>query len=198
MGAESLAARIGCDPGLARELLALHRAAYPMFWRWSDAAVDYAYQHNLLHTVYGWPLHLGPEANPRSIRNFPMQANGAEMLRLACCLATERGIRVCAPVHDAVLIEAPADAIDAAVATMQAAMADASRFVLGGALTLRSEASVVDAPGRVLEERGRRLWELVQTVLGELVAGRAGAPAPGEMSTGAPPSHLLSLSSRVS
>ena len=36
-----------------------------------------------------------------------MQANGAEMLRLACCLATERGIEVCAPVHDAVLICAP-------------------------------------------------------------------------------------------
>ncbi len=25
----------------------------------------------------------GPDANPRSLANFPMQANGAEMLRLA-------------------------------------------------------------------------------------------------------------------
>ena len=38
-----------------------------------------------------------------------MQANGAEMLRLACCFATERGVRVCAPVHDAILIEAPGE-----------------------------------------------------------------------------------------
>ena len=36
-----------------------------------------------------------------------MQANGAEILRLACCYMIEAGIRVCAPVHDAVLIEAP-------------------------------------------------------------------------------------------
>ena len=57
-----------------------------------------------LHTVFGWHVHVGEQSNPRSLRNFPMQANGAEMLRLACCFATERGIEVCAPVHDAVLI----------------------------------------------------------------------------------------------
>ena len=53
--------------------------------------------------------------NPRSLRNFPMQANGAEMLRIACILGTERGIEVCAPVHDAVLIAAPVERIDAEV-----------------------------------------------------------------------------------
>jgi DNA polymerase-1 len=41
-----------------------------------------------------------------------MQGNGSEMLRLACCLATEAGIRVCAPVHDAILIEAPLEELD--------------------------------------------------------------------------------------
>jgi hypothetical protein len=32
----------------------------------------------------------------------------AGKLRLACCEATEKGIGVCCPVHDALLIEAPA------------------------------------------------------------------------------------------
>jgi hypothetical protein len=50
-----------------------------------------------------------------------MQANGAEMLRLACCLATERGIEVCAPVHDAILICAPLDRLDDDVAGMRGA-----------------------------------------------------------------------------
>ena len=61
-----------------------------------------------------------------------MQANGAEMLRLACCLATERGVEVCALVHDAVLICAPLDRLDADIAGMRAAMAEASRIVLKG------------------------------------------------------------------
>jgi hypothetical protein len=44
----------------------------------------------------------------------------AEMLRIACCLATERGVSVCAPVHDALVIEAPVDQIDDAVTTTRA------------------------------------------------------------------------------
>ena len=51
-----------------------------------------------------------------------MQANAAEMLRLACCLATERGLNVCAPVHDAILIEAPITSIDEHVAVLQSRM----------------------------------------------------------------------------
>ena len=68
------------------------------------AAVDTAMLGRPLHTVFGWRVHVGENSNPRALRNFPMQANGAEMLRIACCLTTERGIEVCAPVHDAVLI----------------------------------------------------------------------------------------------
>ena len=65
------------------------------------------------------------QENDRSLRNFPMQGNGAEMLRLACCPATERGIEVCAPVHDAVLICAPLDRLDTDVARMKDAMREA-------------------------------------------------------------------------
>ena len=42
MGDEALAQRIGQPPIRARELLRLHRETYRVFWRWSDAAVDYA------------------------------------------------------------------------------------------------------------------------------------------------------------
>ena len=83
MGPGGLATRIGKGIAAAQELLRLHRITYPRFWRWSDAAVDHAYLYNQLRTVFGWTLHLGPDTNPRSLRNFPMQANGAEMLRVA-------------------------------------------------------------------------------------------------------------------
>jgi DNA polymerase-1 len=96
-----------------------------------------------------------------------MQANGAEMLRLACCLATERGIRVCAPVHDAVLIEAPADQLEAHVEATQRAMAEASSIVLGG-FALRSDAKVVPYPERYRDERGTQMWRTVWDVLSEI------------------------------
>src|SRR5688572_33064372 len=107
----------------------------------------------LLRAAFGWALHVGPDANPRSLRNFPMQANGAEMLRLACCLATERGLAVCAPVHDAVLIEGPTAEIDEHVAALQACMREASRIVLGG-LELGSDAQIVRWPERYADKRG--------------------------------------------
>src|SRR5262249_47288069 len=132
MEAQSLALRIAQPPIVARSLLQAHHETYRQFWAWSDAAVDTAMLHGSLHTVFGWHVHVGEGANPRALRNFPMQANGAEMLRIACCLATERGIEVCAPVHDAVLICAPFDRLAADIDTMRSAMAEASRIVLDG------------------------------------------------------------------
>jgi integrase len=112
MGASTLAQSLAVSEASGRRLLELHRQTYPGFWRWSAAAIDQAMLRGRLWTVFGWQVHVGADSNPRSLANFPVQANGAEMLRLACCLATERGIRVCAPVHDALLVEAPTDCID--------------------------------------------------------------------------------------
>jgi len=167
MGADSLGHRIGQAPVVARELLRLHQQTYPDFWRWSDGAVHYAMLNGQLYTTFGWTIHGGPTTNARSLRNFPMQANGAEMLRLACCLATERGIRVCAPVHDALLIEAPLDDLDAAVATTQEAMAEASSIVLGG-FRLRSEAKLIRYPERYQDGRGTHMWNTVWGILNGL------------------------------
>jgi hypothetical protein len=93
-----------------------------------------------------------------------MQANGAEMLRLACCLATERGIEVCAPVHDAVLIAAPLDKIDTEVFRMEAVMKEASREVLAG-FELGSDSTVVRYPDRYMDERGKTMWDKVMALL---------------------------------
>ena len=93
-----------------------------------------------------------------------MQANGAEMLRLACCLATESGIEVVAPVHDAVMICAPFDRLDADIERTRAAMAEASRIVLDG-FELRTDASVVRYPDRYADKRGVVMWERVMGLL---------------------------------
>jgi DNA polymerase-1 len=170
MGAETLAARIDRPVSDAWHLLALHRRTYPKFWQWSDAAVDYALLHSRIDSIFGWRLHIGADANSRSIRNFPMQANGAEMLRVGCCLATERGIRVCWPIHDAILVEAPVDDLDETIRQAQRALADASAIVLGG-FRLRTDVKVIRFPDRYQDPRGAAMWEAVQAVLTELAPG---------------------------
>ena len=96
-----------------------------------------------------------------------MQANGAEMLRLACCLATERDIVVCAPVHDALLVAGSDTDIQDVVTATQAAMAEASRVVLAG-FELRSDVKIVHHPDRYMDPRGERMWETVTAIMANL------------------------------
>jgi hypothetical protein len=175
MGDESLARKLGVPNCRARQLLELHRRTYPRYWRWSDGVADEAMLTGRLRTVFGWHVFVGPDANPRSLRNFPMQANGAEMMRLAACLATERGIKVCCPVHDAFLIEAHDDEIDAEVARMQACMREASEVVLAG-FPLRSEKKIVRYPDRYSDPRGESMWRTVQRLLDGRDTPCTGAP----------------------
>jgi DNA polymerase family A len=171
MGANSLACRIGQPPVVARDLLRAHRETYRTFWRWSDAALDRAMLTGDLHTVFGWHIHVGENPNPRSLRNFPMQGNGSELLRLACCLATERGIEICAPVHDALLICAPLDRLDSDVAQMRATMAEASRIVLDG-FELGTDAHVVRYPDRYVDSRGTAMWDQVVGLIAKHTAAK--------------------------
>src|SRR5215203_5498184 len=169
MMAETLAGRLGISTIESRALLQKHRETYPQFCRWSQNSVDTAMSGTPLNTVFGWRYTVGPhlrraQANPRTVRNFPMQANGAEMLRIACCLATERGVRVCAPVHDAILIEAPADQIEAEVVRMGGYMAAASRIVLAG-FELRTDAEIIRYPDRYSDARGQAIWDRVMKLL---------------------------------
>ena len=172
MGERTLAQRIKRPVIFARDLLRAHREAYPLFWRWSDANVDAAMLIGGLQTVFGWRVHAGPNANPRSLRNFPMQANAAEMMRIAACLATERGLEVCAPVHDAFLICAPIERLDEDIATMRAAMAEASRLVLDG-FEVRTDVHVVSYPDRYMDARGVEMWGRVVKLITECGEERA-------------------------
>jgi DNA polymerase I len=164
MQARSLAYRTGVSEIEAQEILRRLAAAYPVYSEWAQQVVDAGLLGGRLSTVFGWQLHVGPRARATSLRNFPMQANGAEMLRLACCLATEAGIAVCAPVHDALLIEAPAAGIDDAVAVTRSLMARASGIVLDG-LEVGTDAEVIRWPDRYADPRGAVMWSRVTELL---------------------------------
>jgi DNA polymerase I len=165
-GSASLAMRIAQPEIVARGLLRAHHETYGIFWSWSDAYVDQAVLTGSLQTVLAWHVHIGPNLNPRSLRNFPMQANGSEMMRIAACLETERGIAVCAPIHDAFLIMAPLENLEEDAARMRAVMAEASRIVLDG-FELNVDVSFTRFPSRYMDKRGRVMWERVMRLVAQ-------------------------------
>lgn len=151
MGAENLALRINQPIARARQLLDLHHITYRTFWEWSDTSFNEFFLGGKLWTNFGWQIKAGNIVNERSVRNFPMQAHGAEMLRIACILLKREGIMVCAPVHDALLIEAPLNELDSIVLRAQELMAEASRLVLYE-FELGCDAKVVRYPDRFMDE----------------------------------------------
>jgi DNA polymerase I-like protein with 3'-5' exonuclease and polymerase domains len=167
MGAASLSSRIDQPKIQATHLLQLHRETYPVFWRWSDAAIEQAMLASRIQTVFGWTVYIGARPNERSLRNFPMQANGAEMLRLACCLMVEAGIEVCAPVHDAILILGPTERISSVVEKAKQLMEQASAEILGG-FRLRSDEKIVSHPDRYMDERGLVMWKAIWELIEEI------------------------------
>lgn len=151
----------------AQELLQRHKDVYRKFWIWAEHNAAAGLAGMELHTVYGWRIRAsaGTAAKENTFLNWPMQANGAEMLRLACIAVQEAGIKICAPVHDAILIEVPADGVDEYVKNAQKLMRKASAWVLGGGRECRVDADVVCWPDRYIDGRGAAMWAFIQSQL---------------------------------
>ena len=167
MATETLAAKLGISTLEAHEMLRQHRSIFAQYWKWSDDWVQHALQTGIMRTAMGWTCRVGVlELNERSIRNWPVQTTGADILRVACIMAARRGIKLLAPVHDAVLIEAPVARIDADVALMQDIMRRASRIALTTG-ELRTDAKIIRYPERYSDKRGKAIWDRVLELLAE-------------------------------
>ena len=106
MGVPSLAKGLNSHPLIASGIIEKHRRKYPRFWKWRDEMVHDAMLRREMRSVFGWPLRISTSPNKRTLYNFPMQSNGAEMLRLAAWRMCEAGVIPCMLIHDGLLIEA--------------------------------------------------------------------------------------------
>ena len=170
LSGEGMARKLGLSPEGGRQLLRLHKIVFCEFWRWQESVIANALLNMEMRTVMGWRMYVPPRTDlrdrnkERTLANFPLQANGAEMLRVAVIKAHEMGVRVLAPVHDALLIEAAEDCIEAEVAKTQEVMADASGVILDG-FCLGTDVEVIRWPDRFSDDRGAAVWNKIQTLL---------------------------------
>lgn len=165
MGPDLLRTRTGLTRIAARDVLDRLRRVYPVYFKWVDRHIDRAQLELSMNTCFGWTQHVVDGLSPNAIRNFPMQAHGAEMMRLAACLLTEAGIDVCAPIHDAFLIEGPEETIADTIELASKLMREASAVILGG-VEVGVDAKVIMPGERYSDERGTVMWAKVCELTG--------------------------------
>ena len=150
----------------AKSLLQKHRETYKKFWSWADNNENIGLLGLKLETCFGWPIQVeSGHVKANTFLNWPMQAHGAEMMRIACVLAVERGLKLCAPIHDALLIESSNDQIDGDVTKLKECMSEASEGVLGTGKICRVDAEIVKYPDRYMDEQGQEMWDKIMILL---------------------------------
>jgi DNA polymerase I len=164
MQAPTLAARLKRSVPEAAYLLRLYDEAYPRFANWRQEELDRSLLGLNPRTVFGWSMVVDETTKPTTLRNYPVQATGAEILRLSCSLATERGVIVDAPVHDALLVEDEEDRIELTINATRLAMAEASRIVLDG-FEIATDVKIVRYPERYTDPRGEALFRRIVQLL---------------------------------
>lgn len=161
MSSNGLSERLGISGVKAYNLIQNHKSLYSSYWDWQGRALDTALSTGSLQTALGWTLNVsGEDTKQRTILNFPMQGNGAEILRMACIELINAKINVCAPLHDAVLIEAPAYKLERTAKLASEIMEEVSSNVLGG-FPIRTETKIIKHPNRFHDDQGRLTWEQI-------------------------------------
>jgi hypothetical protein len=164
MGVASLAKGLNCHPVIASGFIELHRRKYSKAWDWRRRRVDAAFLQRRMESVFGWPLHLSTSPNERTLYNFPMQAGGAEMMRLATCRLCDAGLTPCMLVHDGILFE-----LDNAeqIAHAKEIMAKAAREVCPSLEIGVDLEQDLHGGQRYVDKRedGKKLWATLMDVL---------------------------------
>jgi hypothetical protein len=169
MGASKLAKYIKCPRWQAAKFLQLHKDVFWKFWKWSDDFVNSAQLYGDAISGANWDL-LGHNEKEPTLRNFPIQTAGGEILRQACCMVVEAGIKLCAPIHDAILIECRVAEVEEVTQRVRRIMIEAARLVLNDGRPLqvsdlvcdiRVDAAVYAHPAHLNEGRDSAVWDLI-------------------------------------
>ncbi len=172
LGPHTLATRIGVSLFESAEILARLHAQFHVWEDYAHSVLDHAGLDLEIGTPLGWYMQCPPGIKPRTVRNFPIQSMGAEILHVACILAERRGIEIIAPVHDALMAEADLDCAEDVSAALDQVMRDASSVLLKGH-ELPTDVQIIRPGERYYDDRGEEMWNTVSRLLQKIEAKKS-------------------------
>ena len=166
-GAAGIASRLRVSIEYAQYvLLDGHRSLFADYWQWVDGYLDTVTANGITHTALGWPLHITADTKLRSLQNHPVQSAGADILRMAFIGLVAQGVRVCAPVHDAVLTECREAELTTHLPLVSRIMREAAELVLGHEIPVDHQ--VVRYPNHYYDGRGADMYNKINELLVEI------------------------------
>jgi hypothetical protein len=172
LGAKSLAIRTGISLFEAAEILARLRARFRKFEAFARRVADAAGLRLELGTQFGWYMQCPSGIRPNTVRNFPVQSSGSEILHVACILAERRKLEIVAPVHDAIMAELALDQVDEVSDKLDRVMRDAAAVVLRG-YELPTDKQIIRPGEHYYDKRGAEMWGTVSKLVTKLEERRA-------------------------
>lgn len=158
------ARKLGITEKEARELHQIHRRLFPVFWDWSERTVVTAMNRGMIKTRLGWRCLVPPESNERTWANWPMQAAGADIMRLTVMYLDREGADLLAPVHDGFLLSCHRQDLHKLHGIVDFSCGAAVEHALGD-FKLRWTTTVYEE--RFEDPDGLPLWETVQRLIRE-------------------------------
>ena len=142
-------------------LLRKFQELYHVYFSWAEDRTNHAQMHGYISTSLGWDRHFAENSfiNPRSLLNWSIQSESAEILRNALIRLTDTHIKVCALVHDAFLIECPIPEHKDQIQIAKRCMIEAARYVVGGIIQVDQE---VHLKNFKQEEKDQEIFNLIQ------------------------------------
>jgi DNA polymerase family A len=185
MGMRTLAQYLQVSTTLAQQIHQSFRARYRKMYEYGRLTVVRGENLGCLRTRLDWRLQgytvidskrilaEGQKASNQltreSLRNWPVQAHAAEILRASVIFAVERGAKVVQTLHDAIWIEAKTEEIDYWAERVVEAMQDAGEAILPCPLSepvrFRVDSKKVHFPEHWVENGSETLWQIIRDSL---------------------------------
>ena len=130
-----LSAKLGVSLAKATFIHSNILNAFKDYKFWIKGVKVNAGRRGFFETKYGWKYHLNDESkvNPKRLSNYPIQANGGEVLRMAMIDVMEGGFdkNLSMIIHDALLLHIPRKNLAASVRKIKSLMEKAAEKVIG-------------------------------------------------------------------
>jgi DNA polymerase-1 len=153
---------------IARNIFDWHQETFTVYWDWVDENIKKARIDQVIESVDGWKYFVDDDTRDTQLKNFPIQAGGAALMRRAMIRAwASEQLDVVCSLHDAIYVNSTAENAERDAQLLVRCMDEACTDILGDWVRIRVETKAYTHDRPYWDERGAEVFGMVKRLLGE-------------------------------